>query len=139
MRVLLSIKPSHAANILSGVKTFEYRRRMYGRKEIRTALVYATKPVGRLVAEFDIENVLEATPEELWAVTHYGSGISKSYFDAYFCGRGLAYALQIGEVRVFDKPIAPHELFTNFTAPQSYMYVPRAHQRGENSLQLSLL
>ena len=105
---------------------------------IRTALVYATKPVGRLVAEFDIENVLEATPEELWAVTHYGSGISESYFDAYFCGRGLAYALQIGEVRVFDKPIAPHELFTNFTAPQS-ICTSRALAGGKNSLQLSLL
>jgi predicted transcriptional regulator len=129
MRVLLSIRPAHAENILNGIKTFEFRRKMFGRREIRTVLIYCTMPIGRLVGEFDIVDVLTARPEELWVATRHGSGISKSYFDAYFEGRDLAYALQIGEVRPFDEPIAPADMFANFTPPQSFMYVPG--KRGE--------
>src|SRR5271169_2510130 len=118
MRVLLSIKPIHVASILSGLKTFEFRRRIFARKDIRTVLIYCTKPVGRLVGEFDIGDILEGEPEELWATTRHGSAISKSYFDAYFNGRIRAYAIRIADVRRFDQPISPLDVFANFTPPQ---------------------
>lgn len=127
MRVLLSIKPAHVENIMRGTKIFEFRRRIFSRRDIRTVLIYCTKPVGRLVAEFDIENILEDEPEALWASTAGGSGISKEFFDAYFKGRMRAYALQIGSLRVFEKPVLPNDWFDNFTPPQSYMYVPPAN------------
>jgi predicted transcriptional regulator len=123
MRVLLSIKPAHVVNILTGLKTYEFRRKIFARRDIRTVLIYCTMPVGRLVGEFDITDILEGEPEHVWASTCHGSGISKSYFDAYFDGRPTAYALQIGEVRQFGESIAPSEFFPNFTPPQSYLYV----------------
>src|ERR1700733_6349866 len=130
MHVLLSIKPVHVKNILSGLKTFEFRRKMFGRRDVSTVLIYSTMPVGRLVGELDIANVLEAEPQDLWEATCHGSGISKSYFDDYFSGRNLAYALQIGAVREFDEPILPADVFAKFTPPQSYMYVP--NERGKS-------
>jgi len=96
-------------------------------------------PVGRLVGEFDIADVLEARPEELWASTCHGSGISKSFFDSYFDGRSRAYALQIGNVRAFEVPIAPSEIFANFTPPQSFMYVRSDPAKAVAEHQLSLL
>lgn len=123
MRVLLSIKPCHVENIISGTKLFEFRRRIFSRQDISTVLIYATRPVARFVAEFDIENILEDTPEVVWGATHEASGISKCYFDAYFAGAAKAYAIQIGALRVFDDPVLPNDVIENFTPPQSYMYV----------------
>jgi predicted transcriptional regulator len=123
MRVLLSIKPEHAQNIFEGKKTFEFRRKLFARREIKTVLVYATKPVGRFIGEFEIESILEDEPHLLWNSTHEGSGISKGYFDEYFSGRSVGYALQIGELRRFDDPIDPSAVLDDFTPPQSFMYV----------------
>lgn len=125
MRVLLSIKPEHVQNILAGEKTFEFRRKVFGRKDVRTVIIYCTMPVGRLVGEFDISEIIESDPENLWSHTQYGSGITKTFFDSYFEGRERAFAIKIGEVRAYERPIEPSSIFENFTAPQSFMYVDR--------------
>jgi len=138
MRVLLSIKPVHANNILSGLKQFEFRRKIFARKDIRTVLIYCTMPVGRLVGEFDLDGVLEGCPEDLWVETSHGSGISKSYYDSYFHGRKRAYALRIGEVRGFKEPLLPSALFLNFSPPQSYMYVSEERIKAPAVPQLAL-
>jgi predicted transcriptional regulator len=138
MRVLLSIKPVHVENIRNGIKTFEFRRRMFARRDICTVLIYCTRPVGRLVGEFDIADILEDEPEALWASTAEGSGISKHFFDAYFEGRSRAFALQIGSLRLYDEPICPSEMFDNFTPPQSYMYVPGGASGRTPSRQLAM-
>src|SRR5689334_12915249 len=125
MRVLLSIKPVHVENILSGVKTFEFRRKLFTRRDVKTVLIYCTRPVGRLVGEFDIAEILKDHPDRLWLRTRSGSGISKEYFDGYFCGRTEAYALKIGEVRPFASYVDPADLVENFSPPQSFMYVEK--------------
>ncbi|MFK4534267.1 putative transcriptional regulator [Bradyrhizobium ottawaense] len=69
MLALLSIKPVHTENIFSGRKTFEYRRKVFARSDVRTVLVYCTKPVGKLVGEFDIDEILQDSPSRLWKQT----------------------------------------------------------------------
>jgi predicted transcriptional regulator len=124
MRVLLSIRPEHVENILNGRKTFEFRRKLFTRRDVNTVVIYSTKPVGRIVAEFDIDHIIEEEPEALWRQTSKGSGITKRYFDEYFFGRPKGYAIGIGEVRIFDEPIDPKVAYQGFTPPQSFMYVP---------------
>jgi predicted transcriptional regulator len=138
MHVLLSIKPEHVESIRSGVKTFEFRRRLFARRDISTVLIYCTRPVGRLIGEFDIADILQDEPEALWAYTAEGSGISKSFFDKYFEGRTRAFALQIGSLRIFDEPVNPRDWFHNFTAPQSYMYVTARDTQDKFERQLTL-
>lgn len=123
MLVLLSIRPEHVANILTGAKIFEFRRRLFSRTDVRTALIYCTSPVQRIVGEFDIAARLEDTPSKLWRQTQRGSGISKGFFDQYFAGRDKAYALQIGNVRKFRETINPLDIFDRFYPPQSYCYL----------------
>jgi predicted transcriptional regulator len=123
MLVLLSIRPPHVENILSGRKTFEFRRRLFARREVTRALIYCTKPVGRFVAEFEIDDILSDSPEKLWRKTRSGSGISKRFFDDYFANRSEAFALQIGKVRQYARHVVPSEVLANFTPPQSFMYV----------------
>jgi predicted transcriptional regulator len=123
MRVLLSIKPVHVENIVAGTKTFEFRRRLFARRDVKTVLIYATMPVGRFVGEFDIETILQGEPETLWGKTKAGSGISKDYYDAYFAGRSTAFALKISNLRLFSEPVRPLDVIDDFTPPQSYMYI----------------
>jgi predicted transcriptional regulator len=123
MLVLLSIRPAHVANILAGTKTFEFRRRIFARKDIKRVLIYCTKPVGRFVGEFEIADILCERPDRLWKKTRSGSGISKEFFDTYFEGREAGYALRIGRVRAFSKHIVPGEVIQDFSPPQSFMYV----------------
>ncbi len=134
MRVLLSIRPEHVKNILSGRKTFEFRRKLFARRDVKTVVIYSTMPVGRIVAEFDIDHILEEEPEALWNRTSDGSGITKGYFDAYFSGRPKGYAIGIGEVRVFDEPIDPKVVYKGFTPPQSFMYVPASRDEVQPAL-----
>ncbi|WP_455182964.1 hypothetical protein [Azospirillum palustre] len=123
MRVLLSIKPEHVENIFNGTKTYEFRRRVFGRKDVKSVIIYSTRPVGKIVGEFDIGEIICAPPRDLWEKTASGSGITRQYYDAYFSGRTQAFALAISAVRVYEEPITPKELAANFKPPQSYMYV----------------
>lgn len=123
MKVLLSIRPEYVERIFAGTKRYEFRRRPYGNRDVKTVVVYATKPVGKIVGEFDVDSILGEAPADLWARTSALSGISRDFFDAYFKGRQIAYALKIGEVRPYAEPISPEAVLKKFTPPQSYMYV----------------
>ena len=80
--------------------------------------------MGKIVGEFDVETILQETPSALWQMTETRSGITRDFFDAYFEGRKIAYALKISDVRLYEFPIEPRDVLDNFTPPQSYMYVP---------------
>lgn len=125
MLVLLSIRPPHAANILAGLKKFEFRRRVFARKDVKNVLIYCTRPVGCFVGEFEIDDILCDRPDRLWKKTKTGSGISKQYFDSYFDGRSQGFALRIGKVRAFDRHVAPNEVIEGFSPPQSFMYLKK--------------
>lgn len=124
MKVLLSIKPEFALRIFSGTKKYEYRKRAFAKTEVRTILVYATKPVGLIVGEFDIARTITGSPSNVWEQTQEGSGISYSHYQKYYAGHNNVVAYEIDQVREFAIPISPYELFPNFTAPQSYIYLP---------------
>ncbi len=129
MKVLLSIKPEFAEKIFSGEKTFEFRKSVYKDRSVKTIVVYATQPIGRLVGEFDVADIVSASPEELWDMTREGAGISRQFFESYFDGRDCAFALQIENVVQYPVPVRPHEIIENFVPPQSYMYVDDSGRR----------
>lgn len=140
MRVLLSIKPEYADRIFDGSKSFEFRRRPYSNTAIKTVVVYATRPVGMIVGEFDVETIIEESPSALWRLTETQSGITRDFFDSYFEGREVAYALKISDARRYHTPIEPRDVLGNFTPPQSYMYVPDGDPLSwEAGRQLSLV
>lgn len=130
MKVLLSIKPEFAERIFDGTKRFEFRRSVFRDKSVRTVVVYVTRPVGKIVGEFDIGGILTEAPDALWNMTHSHAGISREFFDSYFEGRVSANAIEVAEVRRFATPLEPSVMIENFTPPQSYMYVSDAIGRN---------
>ncbi|MCJ0582193.1 ASCH domain-containing protein [Enterococcus cecorum] len=81
---LLTIKPENVNEIMSGRKKFEYRKKVFNRKDITTIVVYATKPLGKVVVEFEVDEILEDTLDVLWQETKRYSGISEMFFTEYF-------------------------------------------------------
>ena len=123
MKVLLSIKPEFTQRIFEGTKRYEFRKAVYANRAVQTVVVYVTQPVGRIIGEFDVDGIVEATPGCLWVETHAYAGITRDLFDAYFEGLDRAFAIRVGETRRYDTPLVPTDVIENFTAPQSYMYV----------------
>ena len=126
MKVLLSIKPEFVNEIMSGRKKFEYRKKVFKRKDITTIVVYATKPLGKVVGEFEVDEIIEDTLDILWQETKRYSGISKKFFDEYFKDRDSGFAIKIKSFTAYDKPIELSEYAPNLkVAPQSFCYVER--------------
>lgn len=76
VKALLSVKPEYAEKILSGEKIYEFRRRIFKRKDVDILVIYATRPQCRVVAEARIGGIMESTPEDIWKRTNRYGGIS---------------------------------------------------------------
>ena len=109
--------------ILNGTKRFEYRRTLYRNKDVRSVIIYATKPVGKIVGEFEVAGLLSDAPESLWASTKEHSGITKRFFMSYFENRAVAFAIQVKNPTRYDEPLPLNRLVGTSSAPQSFMYL----------------
>lgn len=69
MRVLLSIKPEFAEKIFAGTKKYEFRKSIFKNTNVKRIVVYASYPVQMVIGEFEIEEILEARPSQLWKIT----------------------------------------------------------------------
>jgi predicted transcriptional regulator len=123
MKILLSIKPEYAEKILQGEKHFEFRKVVPKASGVKTVVIYATKPVGKVIGEFDIDKVLSAKPNKLWPQTSEFAGITKKFFNEYFKGRNIAYAIKVSEARRYEKPLELNVVLTSGVAPQSFCYL----------------
>jgi|SRR5690625_304153 len=123
MKVLLSIKPDFVKEIISGNKKYEYRKSIFRRSDISSIVVYATKPYGKVVGEFEIENILVDAPENIWLKTKNYSGITESFFNSYFEGRQKGYAIQIKDFKRYKNPISLQDFDKRLKVPpQSFCY-----------------
>ncbi|MDK6305002.1 ASCH domain-containing protein, partial [Lactobacillus crispatus] len=123
MKILLSIKPKYVSSIMNGTKKFEFRRKIFKRKDVDTVVVYATKPIGKVVGEFEIKQVISDTPKSIWNMTAQYAGLDKLDFYNYFEGLDEAFAIQISKVTPYKKQLDLSELEDgNLKAPQSFIY-----------------
>ncbi len=123
MRVLLSIKPEFANSILNGERKFEFRRRIFKDKNVKTIVIYATQPVGRVIGEFEVGEIIESKPVDLWHSTKKHAGITKDFFESYFMGRNVGFAISVENPKRYDEPILLKDFLPGAIPPQSYRYV----------------
>ncbi len=120
-KVLMSINPEHVENILAGTKRFEFRK-IKCKEDVDTIVIYSTAPVMQIVAEVEVTDILEDTPQVIWKRTAPAAGIDKKFFDKYYFGRDTAVAYALGKVKRYSAPRLLSE-FGIKMAPQSYMYI----------------
>lgn len=117
----MSIKPQFAEAIANGKKRYEYRRRIFARR-VDTIVVYATRPVGLAIGEFDVRDVLCEDLDALWSATSVHGGIDEEYFRTYFIGKKKGYAIMIGKFRKYSKPYRIESVL-GVRPPQSFLYI----------------
>lgn len=123
MKVLLSIRPEYAEKILTGEKRYEFRRCVPKAGGLTTVVIYATLPVGRVIGEFQVEQILSEKPSKLWARTRAYAGITRDFFDQYFAGKDCGHAIEIRTAKRYVKPKLLSHILPSGVAPQSFCYI----------------
>ena len=123
MKILLSIKPEYANKIFNGEKRFEFRKSIFRNPSVKVVVVYATMPVGKVIGEFEIDEVLQASPSTLWSKTKQFSGITKTFFDEYFTGRDKAFAIKVLTSKRYKRPLDLEKVAPTRYPPQSFRYL----------------
>ena len=122
MKILLSIHTKFVDKILTGEKRFEFRKTL-PTKDIESVIIYATKPLGKVVAEFKVKSIHSKSPEQLWLETKDYAGIDEDFFFQYFKNREIAHAFEVGELIVFEQPKELKEFVSSGIPPQSFCYI----------------
>lgn len=120
-QMLLSINPEYVESILKGTKLYEYRK-FRCRDDVDKIIIYATAPQKQVVAEAEIEYIVEDEILNVWHQTKKYSGITYSFFRKYYKGKEKAVAYRLKNVVVYDKPLSLKDLDVS-CAPQSYCYL----------------
>jgi len=117
----LSIRPQYSDAIFSGEKRFEFRRTTF-KKKVDVVVVYSTSPIGLVVGEFDVKEIISDDVEGLWRRTKLSAGIDRRLFVDYFAGCSIGFAIAIGNVRRYARP---RNLMTELgiRPPQSFAYL----------------
>lgn len=126
-KLVFSVQPKHAEQIMLGNKRVEIRRKFSRDWEGARFNIYASTPIKALMGEARIDRVIEGTPTKIWE--HFGAviGATKEEFDSYSQGAETVYALILNEVRPYAYPIPleqiRHLIGSDLIAPQSYSVV----------------
>lgn len=135
--LLISLKPSYADLVFSGLKTAELRRRVSENIEGREIFVYVSSPVKELRGGFRVGKVWSGSPAKIWKAVSEMAGVSRETFDDYYQGTRVAFALEIVDVWEYSNPRALAQLreqFPGFVVPQSYRFARPAEFRSFRNL-----
>lgn len=121
-KILMPINPEYVDEILSGNKKYEYRKIKAKKDKIDKMIIYSTSPIMKVVAEVDIVDILEDSPQKIWEQTKKDSGITKEFYVKYYKNREKAIAYKLGNIKVYDKPKKLCDIGINYV-PQSFVYM----------------
>jgi predicted transcriptional regulator/N-acetylglutamate synthase-like GNAT family acetyltransferase len=123
-KILVSIKPKYAEQILSGEKSVEVRRK-FSRKWVGCrAVLYASSPLCALVGEATVSSITIGRSDEIWS--RFGSrvGCSSDEFEAYAGSAPEVSAIELSEVVPYLYPVSlaqvSHLVQENLRPPQSF-------------------
>lgn len=108
MKIIMSINPIWIEKIINGSKKYEYRKKMS--ENVSKVIMYSTYPVSKVVGEFDVNFVLKDSPEKIYDITGKFSDTDYCFYEKYFENVRSAYALNIGQVKEYDRYRSIQEL-----------------------------
>lgn len=133
--ILLAIRPRFAQKILEGKKTVEIRRRFSTKWIGGRASLYASMPVGGLVGEATIADVVRGRPDHIWNRFHNEAGCTQDEFENYTKDTADIYAVILSDVRPYASPLPKEQMSglvgSTLTAPQSYRALSASDPWGQ--------
>ena len=107
---------------MNGTKKVEFRKKIF-KRPVDKIFVYSSSPEQRIIGFFTIAEVVEDNPKQLWSKFNKIGGIKKEDFFSYYKNSKTGFSIKIDKVEKFKEGINPTDLFKNFCAPQSYIYL----------------
>ena len=120
-KMLLSIKPEYVDKIVAGKKKYEFRK-FHCRKGIDTIVIYATAPIKKVIGEVALLDIIEGDVDYVWHKTKDFGGILERDYMAYYEGKKVAIAYQLGKVTLYNDPMELKDLGLDYV-PQSFAYI----------------
>ena len=108
--ILISLLPCHAANIYSGIKSVEFRRRKLNISVGTIVWIYEKMPLGAITGFATVKSLANKSPQELWELYSPVSGLSESEFFDYFINSINAYALELEHITRLKTPATLDQL-----------------------------
>jgi predicted transcriptional regulator len=132
--MVLSIRPRHVEDILSGLKTVELRRTRPLIGPGQPVVIYATTPAAALVATCQIGHIEVGRPHDVWKSVGSKAAVTRKRYNDYFEGVDVAHALHLSNVQALDERVSLQQLRSSgtFRPPQTWHYLDR--QRIESIL-----
>lgn len=138
--LILSLKPTYADLVFSGLKKAELRRRLSSQIANRDVFIYVSSPVKQLRGGFRVGRVWTGSPKDVWKMVSNVAGVSRSVFDDYYEGTKIAHALEIIDVWEYTKPRSLDSLresFGGFVVPQSYRFATLSESRSFRRMKIA--
>jgi predicted transcriptional regulator len=123
--VLLALRPRFAEMLMDGRKKVEIRRRFHTKWIGCRVSVYATKPLGSIVGDAVIGDVVQGTAQEIWDSFGGEMGCEYTEFESYIRGCESVYAIRMTDVNPYLHPVPLSLLSTAVDAP---LRVPQSYQ-----------
>jgi len=120
----------------TGKKTVELRRRSVQLPPGTTVWIYSKVPKGSIDLLGTVDQVISATPENLWRKFGTRTGISKAQFNTYFRNSAFGSAIILREIKRLSPTVelgSMREISNGFQPPQFLKFL------DENSPELKLL
>lgn len=120
---IISIKPRHVENILSGKKTVELRARSVNLPTGSRLWIYTTLPVGKVKLCAEVGFIELLPPKEMWKKHGKSICIPKKEFDEYTKDRDFVAAIGLQKIRPLAKDICldtMRKYEKNFQPPQFF-------------------
>ena len=124
--VLVSIRPTFAAKILTGQKRVELRRRFPIRLATGAKMfIYCSSPVSAVIGFAQIKAVLQLPIAQIWRRYGNAACISRGEFDTYFSGLQCGFVIVLEGITSIHRKLRANDLYKRFgiVPPQSYRYV----------------
>lgn len=119
---LLPIRPRFAQLIINGQKKVEFRKTNF-RQDVSHVVLYAARPVQKILAYFEVSGMCAEPPERLWVRYRGVAGIERAEFDAYYGSAAWGVAIEIGQVWVLSQPLPLSALDESLSPPQGFAYL----------------
>ncbi|MBQ7327938.1 MAG: hypothetical protein IJX00_03155 [Clostridia bacterium] len=126
---LISIMSFYARQIFDGTKKFEFRKSAIKEQDIgKTFYVYSAKDDKAIVGSFVVEKVHKGNLAEILEITGYDKRSDRGEIESYFANSKDCYALQLSQVKKFEKPLPLQQMRAiepKVVLPQYWTYVSR--------------
>lgn len=101
--LFIAVKPEYANKLISGQKDIELRKMRPHIQPGDYVIIYASAPVKAVIGFGKVKNIIECTPNEMWAKYSLRLGIMQQDFESYYVNHKKSIGIEFEII----KPITP--------------------------------